>query len=124
MRVIVIIKVAKCWCNWAMLQLLLLLSFLARRPYDGKISLDCFASDSFQFLILFVGEWSLWSLWTICTRTCGSGTQSRQRTQSCTNDVDRAARACNTDPGTWTLWTAWSVCSATCGGGTYTRVSL
>merc|ERR1719317_546579 len=80
------------------------------------------------------GGWGSWGSWSACSRTCGSGTQSR--TRSCdspapANGGDQCpgtnitTTTCNTQccsvDGIWSSWTPWSNCSIVCGGGTSTR---
>ena len=77
------------------------------------------------------GGWSSWGEWSVCSLTCGGGTQSRER--SCTNpapahggaqcDGDSSEiQACNTHPCPINGgWTDWGECSETCGGGTQSR---
>ncbi|MEI6650919.1 MAG: thrombospondin type-1 domain-containing protein, partial [Candidatus Moraniibacteriota bacterium] len=68
-----------------------------------------------------------WSGWSVCSVSCGGGTQSR----SCSNPYPSgggascsgaASQTCNTqgcpvNGG----WSGWSACTASCGGGTQTR---
>ncbi|XP_071802483.1 A disintegrin and metalloproteinase with thrombospondin motifs 10-like [Asterias amurensis] len=81
------------------------------------------------------GGWSDWT-YSDCSRTCGSGTQTRSR--SCTNPTPQnggsqcsgnsyeSSLQCNTQAcsvvvhGGWSDWT-FSDCSTTCGAGTQTR---
>ncbi|XP_061173323.1 SCO-spondin-like [Saccostrea echinata] len=80
------------------------------------------------------GHWSEWSLFSECSKTCGKGSQRRQRT--CTNPapsngglvcvgdghetVDCEIKACPVD-GSWTAWTSFGACSVTCGTGIKTK---
>ncbi|XP_078377620.1 SCO-spondin-like [Oculina patagonica] len=80
------------------------------------------------------GEWSEWKDWTPCSKTCGTGTQERERSctrprpafggKDCIGDSQETkscqARACPVH-GDWTPWAEWSTCSKTCGSGTQTR---
>merc|ERR1712243_344793 len=80
------------------------------------------------------GGWGSWGSWSACSRTCGSGTQSR--TRSCdspapANGGDQCpgtnitTTTCNTQccavDGIWSSWSSWSNCSTVCGGGTSSR---
>ncbi|RMB91209.1 hypothetical protein DUI87_32345 [Hirundo rustica rustica] len=73
-----------------------------------------------------------WSQWSVCSLTCGQGSQVR--TRSCVSSpygtlcsgLLRETRACNntaTCPveGQWLEWGAWSRCSVTCANGTQQR---
>jgi len=73
-----------------------------------------------------------WSDWSMCSKTCGGGTQTRKRVVTqypCANGDKCPAltetRNCNTDTCTTDCkvsdWSAWSSCSKTCGGGLTTR---
>ncbi|KAL4219909.1 hypothetical protein ACF0H5_020321 [Mactra antiquata] len=80
------------------------------------------------------GGWGGYSGWGACTRTCGTGTQSRSR--SCNNPTPQHGGAdcqgsatdtqnCNTNAcpidGAWGTWTSWDTCTVTCAGGTQER---
>ncbi|CAH3196925.1 unnamed protein product, partial [Porites evermanni] len=72
------------------------------------------------------GGFSLWSAWTTCSKTCGTGTQSRSRTctspspihngLNCTGDYTQA-KSCKLSScpgaidGGFSKWSAWSACS-------------
>ncbi|XP_063430248.1 uncharacterized protein LOC134712536 [Mytilus trossulus] len=106
--------------------------------YGGQ---DCQGSDSdSQTCTLSMcpidGNYTDWSSWSVCTVSCGGGTQDR--TRSCTNPVqqyggndcsqigsDYEQEACNTQvciiDGAWSQWGNFGQCSVTCGGGQYTR---
>ncbi|KAJ8287344.1 hypothetical protein COCON_G00000030 [Conger conger] len=73
-----------------------------------------------------------WSQWSVCSLTCGQGSQVR--TRSCVSSPYgtlcsgplRESRTCNntlTCPvhGLWEEWSPWSLCSVTCGRGSRTR---
>ncbi|XP_067167576.1 adhesion G protein-coupled receptor B2 isoform X5 [Apteryx mantelli] len=73
-----------------------------------------------------------WSQWSVCSLTCGQGSQVR--TRSCVSSpygtlcsgLLRETRTCNntaTCPveGQWLEWGAWSRCSVTCSNGTQQR---
>ncbi|XP_060586807.1 SCO-spondin-like isoform X3 [Ruditapes philippinarum] len=78
------------------------------------------------------GIWEMWSNWTECTKTCGTGVQTRNRTctgpfnggAECDGDAD-AKRDCNENmcpvDGIYGEWSEWSSCSLTCGRGTTFR---
>ncbi|KAM7440695.1 hypothetical protein ABFA07_010097 [Porites harrisoni] len=80
------------------------------------------------------GGWSGWGVWTTCTKSCGSGTQTRSR--SCTQPRPqhggkvcpgalKGQRVCNAHScpvnGGWSSWTSWNSCSKKCGSGVRER---
>ncbi|XP_067016400.1 SCO-spondin-like isoform X2 [Acropora muricata] len=77
--------------------------------------------------------WGPWSHWITCSKTCGTGSQSRKRTcyggiagQGQCSGSDVETRNCNTQNcpvvnGGWGEWSLWSSCSESCGPGTAIR---
>ncbi|XP_052781602.1 SCO-spondin-like isoform X2 [Mya arenaria] len=80
------------------------------------------------------GHWSKWDPWTICTQSCGTGSQYRERHctypdhtlhgEKCPGPLNQT-RECNTQhcpvDGKWSDWSTYSRCSVSCGNGTHTR---
>ncbi|XP_052105775.1 SCO-spondin-like [Mytilus californianus] len=80
------------------------------------------------------GIWSNWNEWTACSLSCGSGTQSRNRTCNdpepqyggtyCSGNNTEEQR-CKEDPcpidGNWSDWSTWGICTVSCGDGSKTR---
>ncbi|XP_060581396.1 SCO-spondin-like [Ruditapes philippinarum] len=81
------------------------------------------------------GTWTEWGNFTACSKTCGYGVSTRNRTceylppgtqhgKNCTG-FHSESKFCNTDvcpqDAVWGTWGEWSNCSATCGGGNQTR---
>ena len=70
-------------------------------------------------------SWAV-SAWSNCSKSCGSGTQTRTVTcpagKVCLDTKPETVQACNTHVCTasWKA-TSWSSCSKTCGGGRQTR---
>ncbi|GCC36559.1 hypothetical protein chiPu_0015054 [Chiloscyllium punctatum] len=73
-----------------------------------------------------------WSQWSVCSLTCGMGSQVRTRScvaspygTLCSGPL-RETRVCNNSAtcpvhGLWEEWSPWSLCSVTCGRGSRTR---
>ena len=68
--------------------------------------------------------WSGWNDWSVCSQSCGRGTQFRQR--ACTNHNNETSGFCKGKKEQidecilggcpfWSQWTFWSDCSSTCG---------
>lgn len=69
-----------------------------------------------------------WSPWSECSKSCGMGVQTRNRTiigeAECPDPVVTGVQDCNVEPCVecvYTEWEDWSDCSATCNGGQRTR---
>lgn len=70
-----------------------------------------------------------WSRWTTCSKSCGGGLSSRERTEKIAamyggdfcSDVTSMDQACNAQPCPvdcqWGQWTDFDACTTTCGGG-------
>jgi len=88
-------------------------------PQCGCIGIDC--------------VWGIWSEWGTCSKTCGNGTKTRNRTKLVVEDVTGACNgtsmesdscnpiACPAIDCVWGIWSEWGACSKTCGEGTKTR---
>ena len=75
---------------------------------------------------------SAFSGWSTCTKSCGTGSQSRSRSVTQTKDHGgytcpylAETQNCNTQAcpvnGGWSEFGGWSTCSAVCGTGTQSR---
>uniref|UniRef100_A0A8C4QDL8 Uncharacterized protein n=1 Tax=Eptatretus burgeri TaxID=7764 RepID=A0A8C4QDL8_EPTBU len=81
------------------------------------------------------GGWSSWLSWETCSRSCGEGLQTRQRScndpapafdgESCRGSSIQT-QICNSQQcpvdGVWSPWGDWMACSASCGGGVRNRI--
>eukprot|EP01127_Copromyxa_protea_P011653 TRINITY_DN294_c0_g1_i1.p1 TRINITY_DN294_c0_g1~~TRINITY_DN294_c0_g1_i1.p1 ORF type:complete len:1674 (-),score=432.23 TRINITY_DN294_c0_g1_i1:61-4824(-) len=80
--------------------------------------------------------WSAWSAWSTCSKTCGTGSQTKTRTVataaanggSACSGATSQTQSCNTQACpvncVWGAWSAWSTCTATCGSGTTTSTRV
>lgn len=83
-------------------------------------------------------SWNVWTPWSICTSSCGMGTQLRlrlcdhQHRTECTKLLMMQAgtslaystqyRVCSPKPCVnWGVWGMWTECSSKCGSGTQSR---
>ncbi|XP_067931666.1 mucin-2-like [Watersipora subatra] len=69
-----------------------------------------------------------WSTWSSCSKTCGTGTQVRNKLSSgrkCIETTETETQRCNVEDCPagceWTDWSKWSDCSVECGGGVQNR---
>uniref|UniRef100_A0A8C0IQA0 Adhesion G protein-coupled receptor B2 n=1 Tax=Chelonoidis abingdonii TaxID=106734 RepID=A0A8C0IQA0_CHEAB len=103
-----------------------------RRPRAGLRCAEC--ATAVKYCERAAGDPAAeeWSQWSVCSLTCGQGSQVR--TRSCVSSpygtlcsgLLRETRMCNntaTCPvhGLWEEWSPWSLCSVTCGRGARTR---
>lgn len=84
------------------------------------------------------GGWSPWSLWSICSASCLTGLQFRER--ACTHPApkyggplcvgeNRQERVCNSGVpcpinGGWRFWSDWLPCNVKCGVGIHSRTRI
>lgn len=74
-------------------------------------------------------KYSPWSDWSSCSKTCGLGTQTRERRtlspDQCEPKPTLEFKDCATNPCSfdckWAPWTSWSPCSQSCSGGMHQR---
>merc|ERR1712226_446281 len=73
---------------------------------------------------LIPNVWTQWSGYGECSRSCGSGIQSRTRQCSgyCLRKQEVETISCNIQKCTvWTQWSAYGKCSRSCGSGIQSR---
>ncbi|XP_052083732.1 scavenger receptor cysteine-rich domain superfamily protein-like [Mytilus californianus] len=96
--------------------------------HNEDIGIKCFGK------YVVSGNWGAWSVWSLCSASCGSGTQQRRRLcnspipsagGSDCNGTGSQTQNCNVINcpvnGDWSGWTSWNLCSATCNGGIQDR---
>lgn len=77
--------------------------------------------------------WAVWETWSTCTKTCGNGTQYRERGEAIVSTCGGLPcegsnwenQNCNTQccvyDCIWGEWGEWSDCTKSCGNGEYAR---
>jgi len=77
-------------------------------------------------------RWETWGNWSSCTRTCGGGSQARERVSVPARFGGRPCQGSAREEGTcntagcaveckWSPWSSWENCTASCGGGVTNR---
>ncbi|KAL4216700.1 hypothetical protein ACF0H5_024423 [Mactra antiquata] len=77
------------------------------------------------------GNWSDWQTWSTCSKSCDSGTRTRDRScdnptpknggNNCTGNMTEVESCNNVTCPEWSHW-FYEPCSATCGNGTMQRI--
>ncbi|XP_028820582.1 adhesion G protein-coupled receptor B2 isoform X3 [Denticeps clupeoides] len=81
------------------------------------------------------GQWLEWSTWSLCTVSCGVGSQQRQRRCSVSvhgwaeckgshSDTRECSNPSCGGGGNWGAWNHWSLCSKTCDSGWQRRFRM
>ncbi|XP_076454393.1 semaphorin-5A-like [Babylonia areolata] len=64
-------------------------------------------------------QWTLWTQWSVCSKSCGSGMQTRTRKYGSitfTDSIGCSFKICPVN-GSWSQWGMWGECSKGCGVG-------
>ena len=105
--------------------------------WEGGVAVECVTRDRAQDCV-----WSGYGAWSVCSASCGSGTQVRSRRvlerahsggRECQGEAEEFRRCEGAGPCLdlsegrasilclWSSWGAWDTCSTSCGQGTQRR---